>query len=245
VQSPASRPRPQTATAQTYPAEQIQAGQARFGAQCGFCHGRDAAGGETGPDLTRSRLVADDVRGDKIGPVVRQGRLEKGMPVFDLGETDLMAVVAYIHDQKTKFETLGGGRRSVDPSDLEVGRVKKGRRYFNHAGGCSGCHSPTGDLAGIASRSKGLQLLQKMLAPGSRSGKATVTLASGEIIAGALAGEDEFTVTLLDATGARQTYDKKAVKLKIDNPLAAHFDQLQKYTDKSMHDVYAYLETLK
>src|SRR5207244_1342283 len=77
ARSPASQPPPQTVTPQSYPAEQVQAGQARFTAQCGFCHGRDAAGGETGPDLTRSTLVAQDSRGDKIGPVVRAGRTDK------------------------------------------------------------------------------------------------------------------------------------------------------------------------
>src|ERR1700728_4986476 len=66
AQSPASRPVPQTLTPQVYPAAQIQAGELRFTSQCGFCHGRDAAGGETGPDLTRSKVVAEDTRGDKI-----------------------------------------------------------------------------------------------------------------------------------------------------------------------------------
>src|SRR5579872_2303803 len=70
-QSPASQPRLKTLTPQTYTAEQIQTGELRFGAQCGFCHGRDAAGGEIGPDLTRSELVAQDLRGDKLGPLVR------------------------------------------------------------------------------------------------------------------------------------------------------------------------------
>src|SRR5262245_55317429 len=79
---PASLPRPKTATAQTYPIEQIQTGERRFTSQCGFCHGRDGAGGESGPDLTRSALVAEDTRGDKIGPLVRQGRKQQGMPAF-------------------------------------------------------------------------------------------------------------------------------------------------------------------
>ena len=63
-------------------------------------------GGETGPDLTRSALVAADVRGDTIGPLVRNGRVDKGMPAFTLGDADLAAIVAFIHDQK-----IEGGRR--------------------------------------------------------------------------------------------------------------------------------------
>src|SRR5437867_4420423 len=78
VQSPASQPGPRTVTPQAYPVEQIQAGAVRFSSECGFCHGRDAAGGESGPDLTRSRLVAEDTRGGQIGPLLRQGRPEQG-----------------------------------------------------------------------------------------------------------------------------------------------------------------------
>src|ERR1700693_4867917 len=106
AQSPASQPGPKTATPQTYPIEQVQAGELRFTSQCGFCHGRDAAGGETGPDLTRSELVAEDVRGDKIGSLLRTGRPEQGMPAFDLSDADVGTIVAFLHDQKTKFEAL-------------------------------------------------------------------------------------------------------------------------------------------
>jgi len=249
AQSPASLPPPQTVTPQTYSIEQIRAGEARFASQCGFCHGRDAAGGETGPDLTRSAMVAEDTRGDKIGPLLRAGRPERGMPSFDLTATDLDALVAFIHDQKTKFETLGGGRRSVDVADLATGHADAGRRYFNGEGGCSGCHSATGDLAGIASRYQGLPLLRRMLYPSGKPApappKVSFTLPSGQAVIAPLAGEDEFTITVFDPVGAPQTYEKSAVKFKIDDPMSAHFDQLGKYTDKDMHNVYAYLETLK
>ena len=107
----ASQRPPQTATPQSYPAEQVKAGAPLFAAQCGFCHGRDAMGGETGPDLTRSPVVAEDVRGDKIIPVVRGGRPDKGMPPFNLPDADLAAIVAFIHDTKTKAESLEGNRR--------------------------------------------------------------------------------------------------------------------------------------
>lgn len=247
AQSPASQPGPPTVTPQTYPGEQIQAGALRFTSQCGFCHGRDAGGGETGPDLTRSELVAQDTRGDKIGPLLRTGRADKGMPSFNLSATDLGAIVAFIHDQKTKSEALGGGRRSVDDADLATGDAAAGRSYFNGAGGCSGCHSATGDLAGIATQYRGLALLQRMLYPSRRrpAPKVTFTLASGQTVIAPLAGEDEFTITVMDPLGARQTYEKSAVNFKIDDPMAAHFEQLGKYTDDDMHNVFAYLETLK
>lgn len=249
-QSPASTPEPKTVTPQTYPAEQVQAGEKRFTAECGFCHGRDAGGGETGPDLMRSELVAQDVRGDKIAPLLKQGRVAQGMPAFDLSSADLNAIVAFIHDQKTKSEAEGGGRRSVDAEDLATGNAAAGRAYFNGAGGCSGCHSPTGDLEGVANRFKGLALLERMLyptagRPAPARPKATVTLASGETISGTLASQDEFTIVVTDASGQRRMFEKKLVQYKIDDPMQAHFDQLGKYTDRDMHNVYAYLDTLR
>jgi cytochrome c oxidase cbb3-type subunit III len=249
AQSPASPPRPKAATAQTYTADQIRAGETRFASQCGFCHGRDATGGESGPDLTRSKLVSEDARGDKLGPFLREGRPNAGMPAFNLSDEDLNAMLAFMHSQMTKFATLSGGRRSVDPEDLATGNVADGRAYFQGAGGCSGCHSPSGDLAGIGKRYQGLALLRRMLYPGGPPApspvKAIFTLASGQMVTTPLAGEDEFSVTVLDPLGARQTYPKSAVKLKVENPLSAHFVQLGKYTDAAMHNVYAYLETLK
>ena len=201
--SPASVPPPATATPQSYPPEQVRAGQPIFSAQCGFCHGRDAMGGETGPDLTRAPLVAEDVRGDKIGPCCATGRVDKGMPAFTLSDADLAAVVAFIHDQKTKAESLTGGRRAVDVADLQTGNADAGKRYFD--GACAKCHSPTGDLAGVAKRLQGLPLLQRMLYPDAgggrrrRDAKVTVTPPSGETVTGTLAYRDEFTIALTDA----------------------------------------------
>jgi len=246
----ASQRPPKTVTPQTYTPEQIQAGQVRFSSQCGFCHGRDAAGGETGPDLTRSVLVAQDVRGDMILPVVRGGRLDKGMPSFDLSEADLSAMVAYIHDQKAKAELQGGNRRSVNAADLQTGNADAGKVYFDGAGGCAKCHTVRGDLAGIGMRFQGLALLERMLHP-SATGRSpsppilTVMLATGEIITGAQVVRDEFTITLKDASGTNRTWAAADVKLIVYDPLSAHFEQLGKYTDADMHNVHAYLQTLR
>ena len=62
------------------------------------------AAARSGPDLIRSTLVAEDVRGDKIGPVIRQGRPDKGMPGSNLSDADIAAIVAFIHDAKAKAE---------------------------------------------------------------------------------------------------------------------------------------------
>jgi cytochrome c oxidase cbb3-type subunit 3 len=245
--SPASIPPPKSTTTQTYPADQIAAGQRLFTAQCGFCHGRDAMGGESGPDLTRAALVAEDVRGDKLGPLLRSGRADRGMPAFTLSAADLGAIVAFVHDQKTKAESLTGGRRTVDVADLQTGDPEAGRRYF--AGACASCHSPSGDLAGVGRRLQGLALLQRMLypAPGREGSKATVTvtLPSGEMVSGRLAYRDEFTIALTDTDGWYRSWPSGRVTFVVNDPLQAHVDQLSKYTDGDMHDVLAYLQNLR
>src|SRR5581483_9576135 len=85
------------ATVQAFPPVLIQQGGSLFAQQCAFCHGRDAAGGETGPDLTRSKVVADDVGGNQIGSVVRNGRPQKGMPAFKMSDEQIAALAAFIH----------------------------------------------------------------------------------------------------------------------------------------------------
>jgi len=251
--SPASKPPPATKTPQSYPPEQVQAGETRFVGQCGFCHGRDAGGGESGPDLIRSTLVAEDVRGDKIGPVIRQGRPDKGMPGSNLSDTDIAAIVAFIHDAKVKAESAGGGRRSVDVEDLQTGNLEAGRQYFNGAGGCAKCHSLASDFAKVGARYQGLALLQRLLYPGSGRAagpaparpNATVTTRDGQVVTGKVMFHDEFTITLIDAGGWTRSWPVTQVKVAIDDPLQAHVDQLGKYTDKDMHDVFAYLQSLK
>jgi cytochrome c oxidase cbb3-type subunit 3 len=245
-------PRPATAVAQEFPAAQVDAGRVLFGAQCGFCHGRDAFGGETGPDLTRSALVASDVRGDKLAPHLRAGRIEKGMPAFTLPDDDVAAIVAYIHEQKKRADSAVGGRRSVDLADLQTGNAAAGQRYFEKA--CARCHSPTGDLAGVATRHVGLPLLRRMLYPTPTNNRedpsripqtVRVTLGSGQVVTGKLAHRDEFTIALIDDKGWTRSWSTDRVKFTVDDPLEAHVEQLAKYTDADMHDVLAYLQTLR
>ena len=230
-----------------------------FAAQCAFCHGRDATGGATGPDLTESALVGKDVNGNLIGPVVKGGRPEKGMPPFGLSDADLKAVVAYIHDQKKRVEENPGRRRKVTVEDISTGNSEAGKRYFEGAGGCAKCHSATGDLSGFASRYRGLALMQRMLYPTPQNAvqpaagekpkpgltKVTVTLPSGETVAGSLVRRDEFTIALTDAAGWYHSWPAAGLKYTVDDPLKAHADQLPKYTDDDIHNLVAYLQTLK
>lgn len=225
--------------------ELAQKGSALFRQNCSFCHGRDATGGESGPDLTRSKLVREDVAGDKIGPVVLNGRPEKGMPRFELTEEQIASLVAFVHAQQLNARNRKGGRKGVDPSDLQTGNVEAGKQYFDGAGGCSACHSPTGDLAGIASRYKGLELEEQMLYPKHPRSRVTVTPSSGQTVEGTLEYLDEFTVGLTDADGVYHSWRTRDVKFKVDAPVDAHVELLSKYTDADVHNLMAYLQSLQ
>jgi len=230
------------------PANQDAPGQVLFASRCGFCHGRDAAGGETGPDLTSSALVKEDVNGDKLMPIIRDGRISAGMPAFALGASDMDAVVAFIQAQHKKAESNPGRRRGVLLEDLQTGNEAAGRTYFNGAGGCAKCHKPDGDLKGIATRLQPLALLRRMLFPtrGDRPNPATVTVTSqGETVTGRLVSRDEFTIALTDQSGWYRSFRLDRVAVKVDDPLDAHRAQLAQYTDKDMHDVLAYLQMLR
>jgi cytochrome c oxidase cbb3-type subunit III len=220
-------------------------GEGTFVQNCAFCHGRDAGGGEEGPDLTRSKLVADDVAGDKIGPVVLNGRQEKGMPRFKLGEQEIKDLSAYIHAQKKLAESQKGGRRGVEVADLQTGNAEAGKQYFNGAGKCASCHSPTGDLAGIAGRLEGLRLEQRLLYPRGAVASVVVTLKSGEKLSGKLVYQDEFHIGMRDTSGWYHSWPVSAVKFSIDSPAEAHADLLAKYSDDDIHNLMAYLQTLR
>ena len=206
------------ASGQDPKAAEAERGGGLFLQQCSFCHGRDAGGGEDGPDLTRSKLVAEDAGGDKIAPVIRNGRMEHGMPRFNLSDSEIAGLVAFIHAQKIKAESQKGGRRGVDAADLQTGNVDAGKQYFNGAGKCATCHSPTGDLAGIAARFEGLKLEERMLYPRGAKSKVTVTLASGESLSGELAYLDEFTVAMRDSDGRYRSWRAGDVKYTVDAP---------------------------
>ena len=231
--------------AKSYSPDQVQKGSTLFARDCSFCHGRDAGGGESGPDLTRSKLVTQDVDGDKIGPVVRNGRPEKGMPPFNFSDPQIAALAAFIHTQQKTASTRKGGRKGVDVADLQTGNAEAGKQYFNGAGGCATCHSPTGDLAGIASRYEGLALEEQMLYPRNAKSKVTVYARSVRQFTGTLEYLDEFTVGLVDAAGLYRSWRSRDVKYKVDSPVDAHVALFDKYTDDDIHNLMAYLQTLR
>ena len=231
-------------TGKTDEAAEATAGQAIFQQNCAFCHGRDARGA-SGPDLIRSTLVNHDVNGDLIGQVVHNGRVDKGMPAFQLPDVQIRQIAAYLHQQGKLASTVASRIPTEYPLEqLLIGNADAGKAYFNGGGKCAQCHSPTGNLDHIASKYKPLELQSRIVFPDGAKASAEVTDRSGHQYTGEVLYADEFFVTLL-TNGEPRTWDRATATVTIHDPLAAHVALLTQYSDKNIHDLFAYLETLK
>jgi mono/diheme cytochrome c family protein len=234
----------------------VERGRKVFATYCAGCHGVAAKGGPGAPDLVRSLLVLDDEKGILIAPVIREGRPDKGMPKLNLTEPQISDVVAWLHVQTY----AAGHRTTYEFKDVLTGNAEQGKAYFNGAGGCSSCHSATGDLAGIAAKMDPISLQSRWLQPrptGRRRGApanspgtaptVTVTLPSGETFSGRIDHIDDFTVSLRDSNNQFHSFtrDGDTPKVEVHDPLKVHTDMLRKYTDSDIHNVTAYLATLK
>ncbi len=232
----------------------FERGAKLYAANCAGCHGAVARGGVGAPDLVRSVLVLDDEKGILIAPVIRDGRVDQGMPKSSLPDSQIADIVAWLHVQ-----TYAAGHRSTYAfQDVLTGNAKKGEAYFNGAGGCHTCHSPTGDLKGIGAKYDGFTLQARWLQPrGGRGGqggasarsaiKVTVTPLSGPPVTGTLDRVDDFSVSLRDAGGDYHSFTRMGdvPKVEIRDPLKGHTDLLSKYSDADIHNMTAYLVTLK
>jgi cytochrome c oxidase cbb3-type subunit 3 len=226
-------------------------GRKVYAAECITCHGTHARGTERGADLIRSEVVLHDRYGSTLGPFLRKGHPTQTTPAGQLTEAQIVDLSHTIHQEV--YNTL---RAALQIQSVLSGDPRSGAAYFNGAGRCSTCHSPTGDLAHIASRMDPPALQQNFLFPGGRrrGGAAanaaavtvTVTEPSGASVTGVLLHLDDFNVALRDASGEYRSFRRgPALKVVTKDPAQAHHDLLDRYTDKSIHDVVAYLETLK
>ena len=239
-------------------------GRAVYIAECITCHGPKARGGseglprsQQGPNLIRSLVVLHDRYGDEIGPFLAKGHpLQSGKPSSALTKSQVGDLAHFLH-QAVYFTLRGAPDLKIQ--NVLTGDPKAGAAYFNGAGRCNTCHSPTGDLAGIGNKYDPATLQTKFLFPrtvgvarnGARRTEpkpvtVRVTQPNGQVVEGVLDKLDDFNVSLRDAQGDyrsfRITPELKVVK---NDPYAAHVELLDRYTDKNMHDVVAYLETLK
>jgi cytochrome c oxidase cbb3-type subunit 3 len=258
----------------TFPAQQrpsgdpamIARGNGLYGANCRLCHGADLRGGDQGgPNLLRSAVVLADQSGELIGPVILNGRSNPGlppMPKFSLPADDVRAIAEYLHSVAATMQGQGGPPRGT-PAVLNVlvGDAAAGQAYFSK--NCSGCHSATGDLAGIGARNTNPMQLQNAWLGGQAGGggrggnggggaaanpvMVTVTPPSGPKVEGRLGRIDDFLVIVNLEDGSSRSFRRNGdvPKVELRDPRDAHRKLLPTYTDKDIHDVTAYLVTLK
>jgi cytochrome c oxidase cbb3-type subunit 3 len=231
----------------------VERGQGLYRANCAFCHGADTRGGDSGPSLLRSGLVLDDQRGELVGPVVKNGRVDRGMPKFPFTDDQMSDLAAFIHS----FRAAGYDESRVKPPSILVGDAKAGEAYFSAK--CASCHSAAGDLRGIASKIADERVLQQSwLMPGSGGrgsqplvqappATVTVSLPSGEKIEGQLDRLDDFVVSLIAADGSHRSFrlNGDTPRVEVHDPLQGHRELLRTYSDADIHNVTAFLATLK
>jgi cytochrome c oxidase cbb3-type subunit III len=236
-------------------------GKTVWAAECITCHGTQARGTSTGPNLVRSLVVLRDRYGTQLGPFLKKGHpMQSGKPSAGLTDPQIVDLANFLRQRVT--DSLRGSPLFIVRNVL-TGDPKAGAEFFNGAGKCATCHTATtNSLAGFGGRYEPVDIQQRMLFPGGRGGRGaraggppaasastitvTVTQPSGETVTGPLIAMDDFNVTLREPSGTYRTF-KRTPSLKVvkNDPLEAHHQMLDSLTDKNMHDLVAYLETLK
>jgi mono/diheme cytochrome c family protein len=201
--------------------------------------------------------VLTDQQGELITPIVQSGVPARGMPKFTLSATDIADIAAWLHSQPLS------DRGAPSMLDILVGNAKAGETYFNGAGRCTQCHTVTGDLAGIGGKLDP-KMIQNMIVSGGGGGgrgrrgsggpatprpvpTVTVTLPSGQSLTGELDHISAFVVALREADGTYRSFARhdSIPKVVVTNPLQWHIDMLPKWRDSDIHNLTAYLTTLK
>ena len=246
----------------------IARGKSLFEVNCRLCHGADLRGGDMGGvNLLRSTLVLNDQLGELILPVVHGGRANPGMPPMppfpQLPDDDVKAIAEYIHSVAATMRGQGNPPPGSEPVALNivVGDPMAGKAYFEAK--CASCHSASSDLAGVGSRyAEPVQLQNAWVSGGGSGGRGgrgsggrgtrtattvTVTTAHGQRVDGRLDRIDDFIVTLTPADGVQRSFRRAGdlPRVEIHDPLEGHKKLLSVYTDKDIHDVTAYLVTVK
>ena len=243
-------------------------GRALWASHCIDCHGSQARGSETGPNIIRTKTVNFDrmaeQAGSVLGPLLKAGHpTQSKKPSASFTDEEFVGLANFLR-QRVNDTMRGSPVFTV--GDIVIGDPKAGEAYFNGEGGCATCHNATArNLAGVATRiPEPVDLQQRMLFPGGggrgrgrgapAAGAApdrnaiTVTIApaSGPALSGVLVEESDFYIAVRDADGTIRTVRRTpGMKVTKTNPLQAHIDLLDRISDKQIHDLVAYLETLK
>ena len=253
-------------------------GRALWASHCIDCHGSQARGSDTGPNIIRTKVVNFDrsaaQAGSVLGPFLKAGHpTQSQKPSASFTDEEVVSLANFLR-QKVNDTMRGSPLFTV--GDIVVGDAKAGEAYFTGDGKCATCHNATDrNLAGVGTRiPEPVDLQQRMLFPmgggrgrgrGGRGAgpagpvdpaaqaaadrnavKVTITPASGAAMTGVLVEETDFYVTLRESDGTvRVVRRAPGVKITKTNPMQAHIDLLDRVSDKQIHDLVAYLETLK
>ncbi len=240
--------------------DMLARGKGLYETNCASCHSSDLRGSEKGTRLLRSQTSLNDQHGELIGPAVAAHN-----PKIVLNQGDSAAVSEYIH---SVLATTGGqgsppGRNPVGLKlDILVGDAKAGQRYFDKV--CARCHSTAGDLKGLALKYPDPRTLQNAWVGGAaaanpfgggRGGRGggnpvNVTMADGSKLEGKLVRRDDFIVILTLPDGTRRSIARHdgVPNVEVKDPNEGHKKMALELDDpenRNLHDVTAYLATLK
>jgi len=240
------------------PQDVLARGKALYEQNCASCHASDLRGvlAKNGPNLLHSTVVFSDKEGEGVAAALQQHK-----PVINLPADDTHAIAEYLHSIQATMGPQGSppGRNPVGLTyNVLVGDAKAGEATFQRL--CSSCHSVTGDLKGIGTKYEDPKTLQNTWVSGGGGGgrgrgagggmQGTVTLANGQKFEGRLVRHDDFLVVLQLADGARKSFaiENGEPKVEVKDPQEAHKKMLLQLDDpdnKNMHDITAYLATIK
>jgi len=236
-----------------YPPDAVSRGLTEYNSTCGYCHGPRGKGGQAGPDLIVSTVTLHDEYGVELGKYVKGPEHTKVAKV-EVSDTQIGDIAAYLHSRVI----YASGRGDVRIAEVLVGDAKAGEQYFNGGGGCNKCHSATGNLKGVGAKYDAATLQDRLVMPRAGRGGfgrgasdlapyATVTLPSGETIKGAPVRVTDFDVVIRLADGSTKTWgrNKGVPKVEITDPMQPHIDIMMRLNDTDMHNLTAYLATLK
>ena len=255
-------------------------GRALWASHCIDCHGAQARGSDTGPNIIRTKTANYDrsaqQAGSVLGPFLKAGHpTQSKKPGASFTDAEIADLANFL---RQRINDTMRGSPIFTVGDIVTGDAKAGEAFFNGDGGCAKCHNASQNtLAGIATRIPApVDLQQRMLFPGTatrgtrrpRTRRAAACRrrpqrqqrrrsiampspcrshsGSGAPLSGVLVEESDFYVTLREADGTVRTV-RRAPGMKVTraNPLQAHIDLLDRVTDAQIHDLVAYLETLK
>jgi len=214
-------------------------GAPMFVTSCAGCHGQGARGA-IAPSLITSDLVLGDEHGERLVPFLKQGRVGKGMPAFAMSDQQLRDISEFLHLQVENVANRG----TYHVLNILVGNASKGKAYVETH--CMSCHSEE-TFAHIASKFRSPEQLQRNWIWPARGQSITANIKTGNgTISGQVRQISDFRIALVDNSGETPTVDRvPGVEVQVNDPLAEHERLMMTLANDDMHNVTAYLETLK